>query len=105
MNGGGGSDEGKDPGELTSLRGAKIDSAYGLAYADPSSGLADEWGDLAEWQALAGRTRSLGVGQVDGGVPFAQDNGAPRREFGVMRLDVPNEFDAPMSDAELSRWE
>ena len=95
----------RTPGELTSLRGAEIDSADGLAYADPSSGLADEWGDLAEWEVVAGRTRSSGAEQVDGWVPFAQDNSAPRREFGVMSFDVPNEFDSLMSDAELSRWE
>jgi prevent-host-death family protein len=30
---------------------------------------------------------------------------APPRRFGVMRLDVPDDFDAPLTEDELAAWE
>jgi prevent-host-death family protein len=30
---------------------------------------------------------------------------APPRRFGVMRLDVPDDFDEPLDEAEQSAWE
>lgn len=32
-------------------------------------------------------------------------DGKPRRTFGVMQLDVPDDFDEPLTDAELATWE
>jgi len=29
----------------------------------------------------------------------------PRRRFGLMSLDVPDDFDAPLDEAELAAWE
>ncbi len=31
--------------------------------------------------------------------------GKPRRTFGVMQLDLPDDFDEPLPDAELATWE
>ena len=35
-------------------------------------------------------------------VPVVQ---VPPRRFGVMQLDVPDDFDEPLTEAELARWE
>lgn len=35
-------------------------------------------------------------------VPLAQ---APARRFGVMQLDVPDDFDEPLTETELTAWE
>lgn len=35
-------------------------------------------------------------------VPLEQ---APPRRFGVMRLDVPDDFDEPLAEGELASWE
>lgn len=32
-------------------------------------------------------------------------DGRPKRTFGVMEFEVPDDFDAPLSDLELSDWE
>jgi prevent-host-death family protein len=32
-------------------------------------------------------------------------DGQPKRTFGVMEFEVPDDFDAPLSDDELSDWE
>lgn len=42
------------------------------------------------------------------GLPVAQlvaVGGPPPRRFGVMTLTVPDDFDAPLDDAELASWE
>ena len=35
-------------------------------------------------------------------VPLAQ---VPPREFGLMQLDVPDDFDEPLAEGELAAWE
>ena len=35
-------------------------------------------------------------------VPLVQ---APPRRFGVMELDVPDDFDEPLAESELAAWE
>ncbi len=32
-------------------------------------------------------------------------DGRPKRTFGVLEFEVPDDFDAPLSDDELSDWE
>lgn len=61
---------------------------------------------LSELLARVERGESVVIARA--GSPVAQlvpiDAVAPR-EFGVLDLDVPDDFDAPLDDDELDRWD
>lgn len=61
---------------------------------------------LSELLARAERGDDIVIARA--GVPVVRlqlVDGKPRRSFGVMQLDVPGDFDAPLADDELTRWE
>ncbi|MFP5488326.1 MAG: type II toxin-antitoxin system Phd/YefM family antitoxin [Acidimicrobiia bacterium] len=61
---------------------------------------------LSELLARAERGEEVVIARA--GLPIVRlqlVDGTPRRRFGVMQLDVPDDFDAPLPDAELARWE
>jgi prevent-host-death family protein len=61
---------------------------------------------LSELLARAERGDDIVIARA--GVPVVRlqlvDN-KPRRSFGVMRLEIPDDFDAPLAADELARWE
>lgn len=61
---------------------------------------------LSELLARAERGEDIVIARA--GMPIVRlqlVEGTPRRRFGVMQLDVPDDFDAPLPDAELVGWE
>ena len=61
---------------------------------------------LSELLARAERGDDIVIARA--GVPVVRlqlVDGKPRRSFGVLQLDVPVDFDAPLADDELARWE
>lgn len=61
---------------------------------------------LSELLARAERGEDIVIARA--GIPvvrFQLVDGAPRRTFGVMQLDIPDDFDAPLPDDELAAWE
>lgn len=61
---------------------------------------------LSELLARAERGDQVTIARA--GIPIvrlALIDGRPRRTFGVMQFEVPDDFDAPLSEAELSEWE
>ena len=61
---------------------------------------------LSELLARAERGEEIVIARS--GIPVVRlqlVDGTPRRRFGVMQLDVPDDFDAPLPDAELAGWE
>ena len=61
---------------------------------------------LSELLAFAEQGGDVVVARA--GVPvvrFQLVDGAPRRTFGTMRLEVPDDFDAPLPADELAAWE
>ena len=61
---------------------------------------------LSELLARAERGDDIVIARA--GVPVVRlqlVDGRPRRSFGVMQLDVPADFDAPLADDELAGWE
>jgi prevent-host-death family protein len=61
---------------------------------------------LSELLARAERGEEIVIARS--GIPIVRlqlVDGSPRRRFGVMELDVPADFDAPLPDSELAGWE
>jgi len=61
---------------------------------------------LSELLARAERGDDIVIARA--GVPVVRlqlVEGKPRRSFGVMRLEIEGDFDAPLADDELARWE
>lgn len=61
---------------------------------------------LSELLARAERGEDIVIARA--GIPvvrFQLVDGAPPRTFGVMQLDIPDDFDEPLPDDELAAWE
>lgn len=61
---------------------------------------------LSDLLARAERGEDITIARA--GVPIvrlALINGRPQRMFGVMEFEVPDDFDAPLTDEELNDWE
>lgn len=53
------------------------------------------------WQFQAGRFQH----EVMNGEPAGPANDAPKRSFGVDAFEIPDDFDMPLTDEDLSDWE